>query len=233
MADSGCWRTADRVYTYTPDTFIKRELRPSERKTNIFGKTIVLPWTTERLQNEHDALTFIAANTTIPVPKILSFGKVWGAYQLEMERVNGKPLDRLREGREEALRNTEDFITTLVLPQLRALKSSTIGSLGGVVIPPNRITTRDKRAYWPQKSSTEREYSFCHNDLAQHNIMINVDTLQVEAIIDWEHSGFYPPEFEERLWTMRWDEEGYHAMGATRVDSLIDFFSNPRGSLKV
>ncbi|KAK2796445.1 hypothetical protein FQN50_009556 [Emmonsiellopsis sp. PD_5] len=227
MTDSGCWRTADRVYTYSPTSFTKRELRPDERKVNRFGKTIILPWTTERLQNEYDALRFIAANTTIPVPKVVKFGKVWGAYQLEMELVQGKTLDRIQENREEALRNTEYFITTSVLPQLRGLKSSAIGSLGGVVIPPARITSRDKRTYWPAKLSPEPQYNFCHNDLAQHNIIINLETLQVEAIIDWELSGFYPPDFEEPLWRMRWNDKGYHDMGASKIDSLIDFLKEP------
>lgn len=227
MADSICWRTADHVYIRSPSTFIKRELRPSERKLNRFGETIILLWTTERLQNEYDALRFIAAYTTIPVPKVVKFDKVWGAYQLEMERVHGTPLDHIRENRDEALRNTEQFLTTSVLPQLHSLKHSAIRSLNSVVIPPARIASRDKRAYWPVKASLEPQYNFCHNDLAQHNIMINVETMQVEAIIDWELSGFYPPEFEEPLWRMRWSDQGYHDMGASKIDSLIDFLVDP------
>lgn len=227
MPETGFWRTADRVYSYSPTTFAKRELRPHERQDNWFGKTIILPWTTERLQNEYDALKFIAENTTIPVPKVLKYGNVWGAYQLEMERIPGIPLDHLRENREEALKNTERFITTSVLPQLRDLKSSMIGSLSGAVIPPARVTSRDKRPHWRAKSSSQSHYNYCHNDLAQHNIMIDVDTLEVEAIIDWEHSGFYPPEFEEPLWTITWSDKGYYAMGASKVDSLIDFLTDP------
>lgn len=227
MGDSGHWRTFDRFYSYTPETFTKRELRPSERRTNWQGEIVKMPWTTERLQNEFDALMFISTNTTIPVPEVLSFGSVWGSYQLEMKRVNGKPLHRLKTNKAEALKNVTHFITTSVIPQLQALKSSHIGSISGIVIPPNRITTRDKRPLWPSKSSSISQFGYCHNDLAQHNIMVNLDTLQVEAIIDWEYSGFFPSEFEAPLWTKSSNEPGYHDMNAQQVDSLIKFLEDP------
>lgn len=227
MEDSGHWRTFDRVYSYTCDSFTKRELRPGERQRNLKGEIVKMPWTTERLQNEFDALMFISVNTTIPVPKVLSFGPVWGSYQLVMERVNGKPLHHLKENKAEALENATNFITTSVIPQLRALKSSHIGSISGIVILPNRITTRDKRLLWPSKSSSTSQFGYCHNDLAQHNIMVNLDTLKVEAIIDWEHSGFFPSEFEAPLWTKASNETGYHDMNAQQVDSLIRFLEDP------
>ncbi|MCJ1383644.1 hypothetical protein MMC17_006758 [Xylographa soralifera] len=123
MCDSGYWRTSDRFYSYDSETFTKRELRPSERRLNWKGEIIKAPWTTERLQNEFDALQFIVANTTIPVPRVKRFSQVWGAYQLEMERVNGKPLDLIQEDKAEAFQNAKIFVDTTVLPQLRALKS--------------------------------------------------------------------------------------------------------------
>ncbi|PGG99278.1 hypothetical protein AJ79_08584 [Helicocarpus griseus UAMH5409] len=198
MADSGCWRTTGRIYTYSPTSFTKRELRPHERKGNKFGE-------------------------------ILNCRGPQSVFRTNMMLSDSSPpTQQSRCRKEEALSNTEYFITNSVLPQLRSLKSAAIGSLrGGVVIPPARITSRDKRTYWPAKVSAKPVYNFCHDDLVQHNIMINVDTLQVEAIIDWELSGFYPPEFEEPLWRMRWDDEGYHDMGAHKVDSLIDFLQDP------
>lgn len=223
MGDSGYWRTSDRFYSYDARTFTKRELRPSERKLNWKGEIIKSPWSTERLQNEYSALELIAAKTTIPVPKVLHFGLVWGSYQLVMERVNGRPLDRIKENRAKALLNTEKFITTTVLPQLRSLRSYTLGALIDVVIPPVRITTRDQRGRWPAKVANTPLFSFCHNDLAQHNILINEDTLDVEAIIDWELSGFYLPEFEAPLWTSAWHESGYYDLEADQVEKLICF----------
>lgn len=226
MGDSGYWVTSDRFYSYDDRTFTKRELRLSEQKFNWKREIIKAPWTRERLQNEFKALEFIAAKTTIPVPKVLRFEQVWGAYQLVMERVNGKPLDRIKDNRAEALLNAEDFINTTVLPQLRSLKSCSIGALIGVVIPPVRITTRDKRGTWPAKVANTPLFSFCHNDLAQHNVLINEDTLQVEAIIDWELSGYYPSEFEAPLWTIAWNEPGYHDIEADKIEDLIYFLSD-------
>lgn len=37
---------------------------------------------------------------------------------------------------------------------------------------------------------------FCHNDLSANNVIVNPETLKIAAIIDWEYSGFFPPEFE-------------------------------------
>jgi thiamine kinase-like enzyme len=37
---------------------------------------------------------------------------------------------------------------------------------------------------------------FCHNDFSTHNIIVDLATLEVEAVVDWEYAGFYPAEFE-------------------------------------
>jgi len=228
MDDTGWWSNTDRFYSYDNETFTKRELRESERRLNWKGEIIRAPWTTERLQNEYNALKFVAANTTIPVPKILSFERVEGAYQLVMERVNGKPLDSIKNNKAQALLNTETFMATIVLPQLQSLTSCRIGSLAGIVIPPARIAAYDKRQIWPAKVAKTSQFSFCHNDLAQHNILINDETLEVEAIIDWEHSGFYAPDFEIALWRKSWDDPGYHDEGAEQVESLLRFLLDTR-----
>lgn len=59
--------------------------------------------------------------------------------------------------------------------------------------------TRDKRRTWPAKVANIPFYTFCYNDLAQQNILINKNTLQVKAIIDWELFSYYPSEFETPL----------------------------------
>ena len=227
MCDTGYWQTSDRFYSYDTKTFTKRELRASERKLNWKGEIVEASWSAERLRNEFETLEFVAATTTIPVPKVLRFERVWGAYQLVMERVNGKPLDRIERNKSTALSNAEAFITTSVLPQLRSLRSCTIGALVGIVIPPVRVTARDERKIWPVTSIETPLFSFCHNDLAQHNILMNEETLQVEAIIDWELSGYYPPMFEAPLWTKAWNEPGYYDFGTEVVDNLIHLLLHP------
>ena len=47
----------------------------------------------------------------------------------------------------------------------------------------------------------DEEHAFCHNDLGQHNIIVDPKTLKIAAILDWEFSGFFPSWFEAPLWT--------------------------------
>ena len=226
MSESGYRHNVDRFYSYDAWTFTKRELRPNERFLNAKGESIKAPWSTERLQNEFRALEFITSRTTIPVPKVIRFERIWGACQLVMERINGTPLNHIKNNKAQALLNAERFINTAVLPQLRSLTSSTSGALIGVVIPPNRLAARDQRKCWPVKTTSAPIFNFCHNDLGQHNILMNSLTLKVEAIIDWEFSGFYLPEFEAPLWMKSFDEPGYHDIDADKVESLIHFLAD-------
>jgi hypothetical protein len=75
-------------YIFTPTTFIKREIPLRERGMDMNGNPIVLPWLEERFRNEAAALELIRTNTTIPVPKLLSWGKdEKGLLYLETELV--------------------------------------------------------------------------------------------------------------------------------------------------
>ena len=224
MGDTQCWRTPGRFFCYDGNSFTKREQTAQEVIFTPQGKMVMPPQSSERLLNEFETLKFIAARTTIPVPKVLAFKHVWGAYQLIMERVRGVSLDCIKGvERADAVNNAERFISKVVTPQLQSLTSYTMGALIGAVILPDRITSRDDRANWPIRSECTPKFSFCHNDLAQHNILMNPNTLQVEAIIDWEISGFYNPDFEAPLWTKAWYEPEYHDIGSDSVSRLIHF----------
>ena len=227
MGDSGYWYNVDRFYSYDTKTFTKRELRSSERVINWKGELAVGPWTAERLQNEYKALEFIAARTTIPVPKVIRFERIWGTNQLVMERIYGVPLSHLANNKAQALLNAQTFIHTTVLPQLRSLKSTTSGALTGAVIPPPRLMPNIERTDWPIKTARTPIFTFCHNDLAQHNILMDPDTLQVQAIIDWEFSGFYPSEFEAPLWLKAANDPGYGDIDADKTERLLRFLRDP------
>jgi thiamine kinase-like enzyme len=41
---------------------------------------------------------------------------------------------------------------------------------------------------------------FCHNDLGQHNIIVDPKNLKILAIVDWEFAGFFPYWFEAQYW---------------------------------
>ena len=226
---SGSWTTLDRHFSYDRHTFTKRELFPHERRTNRKGEIIRIPWSAERLENEYAALEYIAANTYIPVPQVVSFKKIDGSFQLVVERVSGVLLTEMGEDKAEAAENAKNYITSTVLPQLASLKSNRSGNLNGVVIPPSRIWGKDKRPWWAPRISDAQDFVFCHNDLSQHNIMMDPITLEVAAIIDWEYSGFYLPEFEAPLWTKHFKDPGYHDIDAHKLDDLIKFLDNSPG----
>ncbi|KAG2415482.1 hypothetical protein HFD88_006673 [Aspergillus terreus] len=82
------------------------------------------------------------------------------------------------------------------LATLRRIKSNTIGGPSRIVLPPYRVMRLSDKNEWPRKVSKDGEYVFCHNDLAQHNIIVGPETLKIRAIIDWEYAGFFPEYFE-------------------------------------
>jgi hypothetical protein len=82
------------------------------------------------------------------------------------------------------------------LAMLRGIKSDTIGGPLGLVLPPYRVMLLSDKNEWPRKVSKDSEYVFCHNDLSQHNIIVDPQTLKIRASIDWEYAGFFPEHFE-------------------------------------
>jgi aminoglycoside phosphotransferase (APT) family kinase protein len=56
----------------------------------------------------------------------------------------------------------------------------------------------DKRPTWAvQTSHDDDEFVFCHDDVAMHNILSNPETLEVEAVVDWENAGYFPRAFRQ------------------------------------
>jgi hypothetical protein len=177
-------------------------------------------WGPQRLHNEARALQLIVENTTIPVPKLLEFGKDSnGRYYVTMERIYGVCLseigkecrrpfgvEHVRLGecstcQQIAQQNTDRFITEEVIPKLQSLTSKETG-LEGFVLPPTRIIEMRDQDSWPVKRSKSNDYSFIHGDFARHNIMMNPITLQIEKVFDWEHAGYFPPQMELAMWRM-------------------------------
>ncbi|KAL5341024.1 hypothetical protein BJX70DRAFT_396083 [Aspergillus crustosus] len=56
-----------------------------------------------------------------------------------------------------------------------------------------RMTEND---IWDRQPSENADYVFCHNDLSQHNVVVDPRSLKIQAILDWEYAGFYPEYFE-------------------------------------
>ena len=68
-------------------------------------------------------------------------------------------------------------------------------------------------AKWKQRLSAEEQFVFCHCDLSQDNILVNPQTLQIVAVIDWEYGGFFPQGHEIPFY------ESSKASGLQLVDS--------------
>ncbi|KAM0794893.1 hypothetical protein BDR22DRAFT_779764, partial [Usnea florida] len=169
----------------------------------------------ERLENEKDALIFIAENTTIPVPKVLNFSVENDVASLTTSLVDGVPMNELSEtlsGEDYAtlVSNVSSYINDTLLPQLNNLKSNTLGTVRGNFIPTRNLEHAylpdpwekygRKRYPWPSVTSATKDYVYCHNELYRWNILADPKTLQVTAILGWESSGFFLPGFEFPYW---------------------------------
>lgn len=82
------------------------------------------------------------------------------------------------------------------MAKLQNLRSYRLGRPSSIVIPPYRVMEKTKTDYKDLQPSTHEEFIFCHNDLSQHNVVVDPDTLKITAIVDWEYAGFFPPNFE-------------------------------------
>lgn len=231
------FETGFTSYTITGSRFIKRTIHPSKQRLQPDGTPVTRLWPTERLLNEAAALELISKRTTIPVPRVISFGTSEdGTTYLEVERIFGIELNwveaqcRMPLGRTHtdqgpckvcydiALSNTKHFIETVVLPQLAMLKSNATG-LNGFVLPPPWVLEYDKRTHWAPKTSDLAEFVFCHGDLAAHNIMVHPETLHVLSIYDWENCGFFPQTFQ--TWTLNREDYNLQFTNKERLHELV------------
>ncbi|KAI0868059.1 kinase-like domain-containing protein [Hypoxylon argillaceum] len=176
--------------------------------------------------NEAMVLRFVKANTTIPVPEVLSSD--WD--RITMEYIEGQTLQQAwpvltpdqRSGILDQLRG--------YIAQLRALKGTLketqIGRLNGqgvvvpcilmrsggpfdtleelhdwLVKPPKGL--RSESMYWHQITThlrTECPVVFTHGDIAARNILVRDGN--IVALLDWEFAGWFP-EYWEYVFALR------------------------------
>ncbi|KAL4938485.1 hypothetical protein BDV06DRAFT_225966 [Aspergillus oleicola] len=183
--------TAERGYYRYGQTFIKRSLREREFKVGYKGIHVPILGK-ERLQNEAASLLFIASASNIPVPALHGEFEFDGAYFVMTEYIEGEQMAQLDDNRKATvLREIKEHLDTF-----QGLTSTTTGGPSGIAIPPYRILRHHPTRSWSTQSSKGAEYVFCHNDLSQHNIIVDPQSLKINATIDWEYAGFYPPYFE-------------------------------------
>ncbi|KAL8828500.1 MAG: hypothetical protein Q9170_006574 [Blastenia crenularia] len=80
-----------------------------------------------------------------------------------------------------------------------------MGQLGGVLFAHPNVVQAGARFVKapPAVQASSKRFHYCHNDIAEHNIVIKPDSLEVLSLIDWEFSGFFPPGFEVPFWRCR------------------------------
>ncbi|KAG8163974.1 hypothetical protein KVR01_005892 [Diaporthe batatas] len=192
--------------------------------------------------NEAVALRFIKANTTIPVPEVISSD--WD--RVTMEYVEGQTLQQawpvLTPSQQSGiLAQLRDYIA-----QMRSLSGTSLGRLDGqgVVVPSlmmergggpfgslrefhdwlaSPLLRKNARSmYWHQITTqlgADYPIVFTHADIAARNIMVRDG--RIVAVIDWELAGWYP-EYWEYVFAMRgldnvdWETIGQH------IPSLFD-----------
>ncbi|CAK7215167.1 37S ribosomal protein S22 [Sporothrix bragantina] len=148
----------------------------------------------------------------IPLPRLLFAYEDDGVFTFGTELVPGVSM--------KSLTDDQKAVVALELKQhiatLKALRSDTPGvpGLAGqkLLCAPNRVHTGFWKSHscWRPKLSQpclsnkdkdeDEDYVFCHNDLGQHNVLVDPETLKINTIIDWEYGGFWPFWFERPYW---------------------------------
>ncbi|OAA43763.1 Protein kinase-like domain protein [Metarhizium rileyi] len=191
--------------------------------------------------NEAQALRFIRAHTTIPVPEVISSD--WD--RITMKFVEGQTLKEAwpvltHDQRSNILVQLRDYIA-----QMRALSGIYLGRIDGqgVVVPsimmrsggPFRTTTelhdwlvqppirsKTQSMYWHQITTqlgTDYPIVFTHGDIASRNIIISEG--RIVALLDWEFAGWYP-EYWEYVFALRGlDNVDWKTLGQ-QLPSLFD-----------
>ncbi|TQV95366.1 Protein kinase-like domain [Cordyceps javanica] len=142
-----------------------------------------------------ECLRFLRANTNLPLPKLHACFEDDGAAYLITEYVDGVGMNELSAPEREIV--AEEL--NVHMQTLRQLKPSTWGGPGGKVLPPWRRLEKSNRRPWRLRDFEENDLVFCHNDLSAYNVILDPNTLEIRAIIDWEYGGFYPPQFEQKF----------------------------------
>lgn len=197
VREDGCFAvTFERKYYHRGGAFIKRSLKPKEFRVGFRG-LYVPRLRKQRLENEAESLRYIRRHTDIPVPTVYCDFEDDDAYYLVTEYVEGVAMSELQEDQKVTVRKELEGH----LEKLKALKSNQLGGPSGIVIPPYRVFQHTECDKWHLQTSGQEDYVFCHNDLSQQNVIVNPDTLKINAIIDWEYAGFYPAYFEWPFYT--------------------------------
>jgi aminoglycoside phosphotransferase (APT) family kinase protein len=175
--------------------FIKRNLTPSEYGLTTLGRQLVVPYMcVERVKNEVAAIRYVQSlNINIPTPNIRCAFEDHGRYYIITDIVPGVLMFKLPEEKKAlVIKELEGYVA-----QMHTIKSKVMGGFLGDVIVPYRVGRAvPQDQFLKFREATTPEFVLCHNDLSQHNVIVDETTLKVNAILDWEYAGFFPPGFD-------------------------------------
>ncbi|KAK4140851.1 kinase-like domain protein [Dichotomopilus funicola] len=136
----------------------------------------------QRWKTDATILLYLREKTNIPLPRLYHTFEDNGAFYFSTEPVPGVSITQLMEEQKQVV--TKELLEHIAT--LKSLRSDTPG------VPGQTLLYTPNRAY--------SCYVFCHNDLGQHNVIVDPETLKINAIIDWEYGGFWPEWFERPYW---------------------------------
>lgn len=210
--EPGAWGVmADRKIYHLPHLFVKRTLRRHEwidlPRGGVVQPTAAMP---QRYRTDAAIQRYLREHTNIPLPSFVQTFEDDGAVYLTMEFMSGAvQMDELPE----ADRKVVEKELRVHLETLKNLRSDTPGVPGEeFLVGPVRVCDYHwhyhtcwrprPEAFAAPKGREDGEsggdqFVLCHNDLGQHNVLVDPETLKIKAIIDWEFAGFWPPWFEQ------------------------------------
>ncbi len=200
--EPGCFGiTPDKKYYEVGRSFIKRTLRRHEWMTS----PAIANWTPsaclpQRWKTDAAILEYLREKTNIPLPRLQHTFEDDGAFYFSTELVPGVAMSQLTEEQKQVV--TKELLEHVAT--LKSLRSDTPGVPGQALLcAPNRVHSgfwKHHTCWRPKTDVKNGNYVFCHNDMAQHNVIVDPDTLKINAIIDWEYGGFWPEWFEQPYW---------------------------------
>lgn len=191
----------DKKYYKVGNSCIKRTLRRHEWQTVLRGDIFVPPTSyPQRWKTDAAILQYLSEKTDLPLPHFQCTFEDDGAFYHLTEYVPGVSMRELSE-------SDKQVVQQEIMQHRRTLqkiRSDTPGVPGETLMcPPYRVTCGKWKvnSCWKLREDAPKgDYVLCHNDLGQHNIIVDPATLKIQAIIDWEYAGFWPEWFEKAFW---------------------------------
>lgn len=126
----------------------------------------------QRFRTDVAVQQYLREQTNIPLPAFVSTFEDDGAMYLVMEFVEGVGMNELPEkDRGVVEKELQQHMRTL-----KSLRSDTPGVPGEqLMIAPQRVCDMSWNYHtcWRPRSDVKGDFVFCHNDLGQHNVLVD------------------------------------------------------------